>query len=58
MKRYKIIHPANIGDWMEVHAVGKTVRVIPLREEGQGDVPAMDAADKDAGCVILEVDGE
>lgn len=53
---YKIIHPSHVRDWVAVHAVGKTVRRVPLREEGQGDVPVMSAADYDNGCVILAVE--
>lgn len=53
---YKIIHPSHVRDWVAVHAVGKTVRRVILREEGQGDVPAMSADDYDNGCVILAVE--
>lgn len=53
---YKIIHPSHVKNWVAVHAVGKIVRRVPLREEGQGDVPVMSAADYDNDCVILAVE--
>ena len=53
---YKIIHPANVRDWMAVHAVGKNVRMIGAREEGRGDVPVMSAADYTNGCLIFAVE--
>lgn len=53
---YKIIHPSHVRDWAAVHAVGKNVRMIDVREEGQGDVPVMSDADYANGCVILAVE--
>ena len=53
---YKIIHPSHVRDWVAVHAVGKNVRMIDVREEGQGDVPVMSAADYTNGCLILAVE--
>ena len=53
---YKIVHPANVRDWVAIHAVGKKVRMIDAREEGRGDVPVMSDADYFNGCVILAVE--
>jgi hypothetical protein len=54
---YKIVHPANVRDWVAAnHAVGKNVRMIDAREEGHGDVPAMSASDYLDGCLILAVE--
>jgi len=53
---YKIIHPAHISDWVAIHAAGKVVRWVDPNKYGVGDVPNVDDADCDAGCIIIAVE--
>lgn len=52
MADYKIIHPAHVRDWADVHARGKSVRRADARDV---DAPRIDRYDAANGCVVLVV---
>lgn len=51
-KTYKIIHPAHIRDWADIHAHGRDVR---RADASDTDAPRVDSYDADNGCVVIVV---